>query len=527
MTLAKLALAPIITLSLTAAPLRGLDAQVEVREPRAPLSVRAGPQGSTLLEVAQAYAAALGLELAASPEALERLSAARTGLVADLTAPPQEVHAAAQSLLLLGGFAVTGFEDKLALATWPVQGVEPLIIAEQDLARLAGHEALFVRTTAHIEGLDARTAATMLRGLFAGTASAVTPSALDEGALVVSGPAGGVHALLALVRGGVTAQAAPAVDWAALFPAPSAGLTCTPADTLMSVLERYCAATDLRVWVEPSLREDLAAQATGLPGPLTVAPDRVHAVVEALLAHRGVALSVLGSGRSALRVAQGTVEACAPRPVVLDLEREGLARVADHPATLFCATLRLPQTEVRTLATSMRALLGDGRTTMLMALTEHFMVVQARGATTALLGAIVLGVDGREAAGRGTAPASGAPIVLGGAAEDGAPLTRLLDEPALLAPAAAGAPWTLVHGFVPVGELDAPGRPADLLVSTLLEVEHLEVRTTATRMRAALAPGTDHVVACGDQTLLVGGRLRDVRARVTELRALDEQAAGR
>jgi hypothetical protein len=578
MDLGTVLLAPLIGIGLILTQPGCQGPGVPAQAPAA-LVVRGGAEPASLLSVALAYAAARGLELEVAPEVEERLAGERVGLLADLTAAPAEIDAAAQGLLALGGFVVAERGGALRVAAWQPEGpagLEPLTVAPEDLARLDGAEALYVRTAVPSDG-NAAAMAVALRTLLEGSALAPRLSEGPDSTLEIRGPAGSVRALVALIRGASgQAEPAAAVAWDALFPPAREGLALAPGDTLAALLARYAAATGLALWVEPDLGAALARERTGLQSAVAVAPDRVHAVVEALLAQRGISIAILGAGRGALHAVQRE-GALVQRGLPIDMEREDQARLRDHACTLFAGVLRLPATEVRSLTTTLRPLMLGG-TSSAAVMADHALWVQGRGSVVALLGALALGPEQRTPPGASVPAAPvGAELVLahggermlsdllaayaraGGAAlvqseqvsalarrtpappdlpahlspaeadrvllaalrPHGLTLARLLDDPPLLAVAAPGELSAPAHRFVAAEELDQPGREQALLVLTPLLLPGTEVRAAAARLRGTFDSAQDQALAFGDHTLVLGGRLADVRARAADLLAAD------
>lgn len=76
---------------------------------------------------------------------------------------------------------------------------------------------------------------------------------------------------------------------------------------------------------------------------------------------------------------------------------ENLQNYADQPATLITTVLHLPNTEVRSLSTSLRTLLTDTTTQSLIAAGDHSVILQGFGSNMASLANLLLLID-RESA---------------------------------------------------------------------------------------------------------------------------------
>jgi hypothetical protein len=428
-------------------------------DPSGPLAVRGGAEAETLLGVAEAYARLLGLPLAADDGARAKLGRTRVGLLADLEVPAPAAHGVAQSLLVLGGFVITGVRGELRVAAYDPDepGREALALDAGELARFAGHEAVLVRASASIAGIDPRTLTASLRALWMSElpGPVVLASKDDKTALEIEGPAESVRWLLDLLRrcadGG--AGTIPPADLAVLFPARSGGeLALAPDDRMLAVLERYVALTGRALWVGEPLRQRLAQLECGLLTPVRCSAAQADALVESMLAIHGIGITVRGPAAYAIGALQGggpPFFAGVPRPVPVDLVRVDPELLRGHPATIFGGVIALPRHEVRQLTTSMRTLMTDSSTQAMLALADHALYSQGAGRSAALFAEMFGELDGRAPVGvSGTAGFAPASPAASGIALRAAPGK---DEPSLFDLLAA---WSRATGRVIVVTLE-------------------------------------------------------------------------
>jgi len=574
-----------------------LSAQAPVLPtPTEGLTVRAGESPSTLLQVAEGYAKSLGLDLAVNEDVRTILGNATAGLLVDADVPAERLHGVAQSLLVLGGFVISGVDGELRISAYTDGEHVPFEIAEEELEGLAGSEALLVKIQAEVPGVDSRQLTTSLRTLATPGIPGPVLTASPEGAFWIEGPAESVRRLIDVLRrcappGASDAEDAtpePLGDWRALFPPPGdadARFRIEPGEKLLDVLTRYSAATGRALWLEEHLRGQLQFQDCGLLTTVDCPIERAHALVEALLVQQQVSITVRGEGAHAVHALQRGYWRAVTRPVLVELAREDLAGLRDHPATVFGGVLRIDSLDTRMLTTSLRVLMTDVNTQAALALDGKALYLHGGGAATARLAALVLGMDGRAAVGGSAAGELATsfgdePVALGELgeakpslldlmvlfaqhggraaalsdvdtrflanqpveglgksitvaelhavierelADRGFSLALLSANPSLITLTGMTNRRPAVHRYVAAGELDQLANEPTLLVTTLIPLKNLEARQAAMRMRPMLTDlQQEHILAAGNRQLVIGGAIAQVRANIELLRGYDE-----
>ncbi len=96
-------------------------------------------------------------------------------------------------------------------------------------------------------------------------------------------------------------------------------------------------------------------------------------------------------------IAQGQRGAVNIRQKAINVAPENLEEYVDQPATLITTVLYLPNTEVRQLSTSLRALLTDQNTQTMLPAGEHSVILQGFGSYVASLARLLQIVDAESA----------------------------------------------------------------------------------------------------------------------------------
>lgn len=166
--------------------------------------------------------------------------------------------------------------------------------------------------------------------------------------------------------------AAPAQREGEPFPMPSDGFVIPAPDrdahqggwTLERLVEEFALATgEHLVWTQEAAGL-LRAQTIGLDRELTVPPQDVYQVVEALLVyHRFVLIDLRREEPRMMGVASlDTAARNIARSSARYVPREELATWTEHPAILVHTTVHLPHLDVRTLTNAMRSMVTDPNT---------------------------------------------------------------------------------------------------------------------------------------------------------------------
>ena len=353
------------------------------------------------------------------------------------------------------------------------------------------------------------------------------------------------------------------LDWGNLFPQAKRGLQIEPDQDLAEVLLAYGEATGRNLWASKYLRPRLEGQGTGLLASVSVPQERLHAFVEGLLASHGYSISVHRGAAPNLHAIVASPSAFVPRPLMLDANKEDLSRLRDHPATMFAATASLRRLEVRQLTTSMRSLMTDTLSTLMLTTGEHTVYIHAPGLKQAFLIEVFLRLNGDQPEGTSAAAGLAAPappsadVALGAktpslldlltayskstgravvvgqfeaqllgslVAPEGTPpvipagdihtvveaalaahhvgLDALTADPPLLAVSTPTGRYRGHHRLVDLSELEALEHHRSLLVSAFVPLEKLEVRHVAASVRGWMtSPSQEHVIAASGHAL--------------------------
>ncbi|MEM7305318.1 MAG: hypothetical protein AAF682_01545 [Planctomycetota bacterium] len=564
------------------------SAQGFLPAPSGPLTVPGGEGAAGLAELAERYAALLGMEVDHPSEDGIALGKLPTGLRREVEVPAEAVHSFVQGLFCAAGYLMTAREGRISLhaAARVAERPEPHDVEPDDLAALAGYNALFVRLPATMEMLEMRQLAISLRVLARPGTTAPVLTVQGERTVVIEGGAEDVRLLWNLLRRVDADEPEPPapVDWDALFPESKGDLTVEPDTDLLTLLDEYGALTGRNFCIDAHSEYQIARLSTGLQNPARIPAARVHAFVEGLLAPHGIGISILRGAEPSLHAVLSAPRRFAPRPLPVDPAGDDLLRLHDHPATLFSALLRIEDADVRQLTTSLRVVQTDTNTSAMLALDKRSLYAHAPGAYLGWLVEVLRSRRSRglavpapvqglfsvkpesgrvdlthvlaawsRATGNAVAAAHAQTYLLAhepGAEfpssmpthkvnsvvqallqEKGVALAALTTDPPLftvttLFSASAGS---TTRGAVPLLAeedelLELVSHPA-LLVSTRMTLKQLDPRRVSMELRGrVLQGGVRYVLALGERDLLIAGAAASVQQLVTEIRAAD--AAG-
>jgi hypothetical protein len=165
---------------------------------------------------------------------------------------------------------------------------------------------------------------------------------------------------------------------------------------LLAVLEEFARVTGQNLLLNPEARTMLGNMSTGLSRSVEVPPAEVYSFVEALLVSNDFLLlqlsdeeprllsvhSLRGKGSESLRMKALSVPAAE------------VAQYAGHPALLIQTMLTLPTLDVRHVTNSMRSLLVDSNSQLLIPIGDtNSMILVGRGSEIAALTAMLQQAD--------------------------------------------------------------------------------------------------------------------------------------
>jgi hypothetical protein len=165
------------------------------------------------------------------------------------------------------------------------------------------------------------------------------------------------------------------------LPAAKAGLAIPAFDaedvSLGDLLADFTRVTGQHIVMTESTRTAMQQMPVVIGGTGDIPPDEVYPFVEGLLFFHGFFTAQLkGGSRPLLGVYSQREANLAPRKAV---KEEDLGKYADHPAFLIQTVIELPYVDVRQLSTSMRGMLRDTNTQMLLAVGDHGVVLAGTG----------------------------------------------------------------------------------------------------------------------------------------------------
>ena len=153
------------------------------------------------------------------------------------------------------------------------------------------------------------------------------------------------------------------------FPAPKSGIKIAigPGEDMKieALLDRFSEVTGQVLLIDPSVRQLMRSQETGLNRSVDVPASEVYPFVETILSQNEFVLTVLSAREPRLlgvhSLTQGP-ERGSLRNGALQVSPQAIASYDRHPAVLVTTTLDLPHVDVRTLSNSLRALYTDANT---------------------------------------------------------------------------------------------------------------------------------------------------------------------
>jgi type II secretory pathway component GspD/PulD (secretin) len=189
----------------------------------------------------------------------------------------------------------------------------------------------------------------------------------------------------------------------ALLPAPSGPLDLTLAEgtklTLEELLGRLSKLTGVTFSIEGGASELLKNDVVALSQNKRVPAAEVYPWVESILQQNGYVLAVLHEGDVPLLgvYANRGPRSSQPNPIGVPVEQIDSCR--EHPALYVTTVVHLPNTDVRTLANSLRGMANDavGNSSIMPVGNTNNVILTGSGRNVSDLVAILLTVDARAA----------------------------------------------------------------------------------------------------------------------------------
>jgi len=191
------------------------------------------------------------------------------------------------------------------------------------------------------------------------------------------------------------------------FAAPSSGMLISGgADSgaglsLYGLLAEYGRVTNQAILVSEGARASFSSRQVGVINELAVAPGELHSFVGSTLLAEGIGLVMIhaGSPRALAAIDLNSSEVRSIRSNALYVPSEQLTMWSEQPALLVTTSLHLPHTDVRQLATSLRALVPDQSTQALLSVgSSNSLVVTGFAERLVQMAAMLGSIDAAAAA---------------------------------------------------------------------------------------------------------------------------------
>ncbi len=187
-----------------------------------------------------------------------------------------------------------------------------------------------------------------------------------------------------------------------LYPTATGPLSISVEDgqpDLLQLAMTYGELTQQGVLMDAGSRDRLQVASTGLQTSVVIPAGEVQAFFEQTLAANGFFLDVIhATAPRIVEVGDARGAHATLRSRARHITAEKVAHFAKHPATLVTAAVELPNSDVRQLSTSLRALMTDNRTQSIIAAGDsRTLIVTDFGTNLASLVALLKLVDSTSA----------------------------------------------------------------------------------------------------------------------------------
>jgi len=145
--------------------------------------------------------------------------------------------------------------------------------------------------------------------------------------------------------------------------------------TLLQILQGLAEITGQHVVMSGQAEAQLLTRPVVLGGTSEIPADEVYEFVEGLLVFHGFYLAPIKGGERPILGVYSRENSRLARRFVVPADR--LETFAKHPALLLQTTIELPHTDVRQLSTSLRAMLTDTNTQLLLPVGSHGLLLGA------------------------------------------------------------------------------------------------------------------------------------------------------
>lgn len=130
------------------------------------------------------------------------------------------------------------------------------------------------------------------------------------------------------------------------------------------LLDEYARVTNTNLMISSSMEPTLQRMGIPIDGPLDIRPEDVHSVVESLLVHEDIVLTLKRAREPRLVGVHGLQTAARTnlRSDALWVSSDDLEEWESHPAFLISTVVHLENLDTRHLTNSIRAMLTDANT---------------------------------------------------------------------------------------------------------------------------------------------------------------------
>ena len=167
----------------------------------------------------------------------------------------------------------------------------------------------------------------------------------------------------------------------ALLPAPNGPLDLSSSEgnelTLAELLARLSKCTGVTFSTEDSTGDRLKKTAVVITPSKRVPAPEVYPWVESILQQNGYSLGVLKAGDAPLVGVYFNMAARLSNPPMITVEADCIEECRMHPALFVTTVVTLPNTDVRTLANSLRAISSDSPASMAIPVGNTHSVILA------------------------------------------------------------------------------------------------------------------------------------------------------
>lgn len=155
--------------------------------------------------------------------------------------------------------------------------------------------------------------------------------------------------------------------------------------TLAGLVREFGAVTEQTLLIDEFTQQDLEAARIPVEASFEVPPEEVYAFVEGCLLHRSFVLSRVKGGERPVLAVLGWNYRRGPNWYVdwVEVEPADVPKLAGHPALCIQTLLDCPSLDVRAASSTLRGLLREPDSQMLLPVGDHTLFIRGPGAVVA------------------------------------------------------------------------------------------------------------------------------------------------